>query len=39
MENGQAPGLLKKAYDTLKASDAVTACAILEQALDLDFEN
>jgi tetratricopeptide (TPR) repeat protein len=39
MENGQAVGLLKKAYDKLKASDAVTACALMEQALDLDFEN
>jgi tetratricopeptide (TPR) repeat protein len=39
MENGQAAGLLKNAYDKLKASDAVTACALLEQALDLDFEN
>jgi tetratricopeptide (TPR) repeat protein len=39
MENGQAVGLLKQAYDKLKASDAVAACALLEQALDLDFEN
>jgi tetratricopeptide (TPR) repeat protein len=39
MENGQAPGLLKKAYETLKASDAVMACALLEQALDADLEN
>jgi tetratricopeptide (TPR) repeat protein len=39
MENGQAPGLLKQAYETLKASDAVTACVLLERALDLDFEN
>jgi tetratricopeptide (TPR) repeat protein len=39
MENGQAPGLLKKAYDKLKASDAVAACALLELALDLDLEN
>jgi tetratricopeptide (TPR) repeat protein len=39
MENGQAPGLLKKAYDKLKASDAIAACALLEQALDSDIEN
>ena len=39
MENGQAAGLLKKAYDKLKAPDAAAACALIEQALDLDFEN
>jgi len=39
MENSQAAGLLKKAYDKLKASDAVAACELMEQALDLDFEN
>jgi tetratricopeptide (TPR) repeat protein len=39
MENEQAAGLLKKAYDKLKASDAVAACALMEQALDCDFEN
>ncbi|MDR1839886.1 MAG: tetratricopeptide repeat protein [Treponema sp.] len=39
MENGQAEELLKKAYDQLKASDALAACVLLEQALDLDFEN
>jgi len=39
MENSQAAGLLKNAYDKLKASDAVAACALMEQALDLDFEN
>jgi len=39
MENGQASGLLKKAYEQLKASDAAASCAILEHALDLDFEN
>lgn len=39
MESGQAAGLLKKAYDKLKASDAIAACALMEQALDLDFEN
>jgi len=39
MENSQAAGLLKKAYDKLKASDAVAACSLMEQSLDLDFEN
>ena len=39
MENSQAAELLKKAYEKLKASDAVTACALMEQALDYDFEN
>jgi tetratricopeptide (TPR) repeat protein len=39
MENEQAAGLVKDAYDKLKASDAVTACALLEQALNIDFEN
>jgi len=44
MENGQASlpksvGLLKKAYDKLKDSDVVTAQILMEQALDLDFEN
>jgi len=39
MENGQAAGLLKKAYDNLKASDAAAACVLMEQALDLDFQN
>jgi len=39
VENGQAAGLLKKAYDNLKASDAAAACVLMEQALDLDFEN
>jgi len=44
MENGQVSlpasvGLLKKAYDKLKDSDAVTALALLEQALDYDFDN
>jgi len=39
MENEQAAGLLREAYEKLKASDAVAACALLEQALDLDFEN
>jgi len=48
MENGQAARgsslqeallLLKKAYENLKASDIVTACELLEQALNIDFEN
>ena len=39
MESGQAAGLLKKAYDKLKASDAEAACVLLEQALGIDFEN
>ena len=32
-------GLLKNAYEKLKASDAQTACVFLEQALDIDYEN
>jgi tetratricopeptide (TPR) repeat protein len=39
MGNDQAAGLLKEAYEKLKASDAAASCALLEQALDLDFEN
>jgi tetratricopeptide (TPR) repeat protein len=39
MENEQAAGLIKKAYDKLKASDALAACELLEQALNIDFEN
>jgi len=44
MENGhvtlpRSVGLLKKAYDKLKDSDAETALALMEQALDLDCEN
>jgi tetratricopeptide (TPR) repeat protein len=39
MENNKAAGLLKKAYDKLKTSDAVAACILMEQALDLDYEN
>ena len=39
MENAQAAGLLKKAYDKLKASDAAAACVLLEQALGIDLEN
>jgi tetratricopeptide (TPR) repeat protein len=39
MESGQAAGLLKKAYEKLKASDPSAACSLLEQALDYDYEN
>jgi tetratricopeptide (TPR) repeat protein len=39
MDNGQAARLLKEAYDKLKASDAVSAGELLEQALNIDFEN
>jgi len=39
MENGQGEELLKKAYYKLKDSDAAEACALMEQALDLDCEN
>ncbi|MDR0504080.1 MAG: hypothetical protein LBH16_12265 [Treponema sp.] len=39
MEQKQAAALLKDAYDKLKASDAKEACVLLEQALDIDFEN
>jgi len=39
MENGQGEELLRKAYDKLKDSDAASACALLEQALNIDFEN
>jgi len=39
MENGQAAELLKNAYDKLKAVDLNAACTLLEQALDLDYEN
>ncbi|MCL2271582.1 MAG: tetratricopeptide repeat protein [Treponema sp.] len=39
MENGQAALLLKNAYDKLKASDMGTACILMEQALDLEFDN
>ena len=38
MESG-AQGLLKQAYEKLKASDAMAAHALLEQALVIDFEN
>jgi len=39
MENSPAAGLLKKAYDKLKDSDAVSAYDLLEQALQADFTN
>jgi len=39
MENNQAIGLLKNAYEKLRAADAETACILMEQALDHDFEN
>ena len=35
----QAAGLIEEAYGKLKASDAVAALELLEQALPLDFEN
>lgn len=35
----EVPGLIQKAYDTLKASDAHTAQAILDEALKKDYEN
>ena len=31
--------MLKTAYDKLKVSDAVSACTLMEQALDIDYEN
>ena len=39
MDKEQASGLLKEAYEKLKASDAAAACFLLEQALDFDYEN
>ena len=40
METGQpAAGLIEDAYNKLKASDAVAAVELLEQALKIDFEN
>ena len=39
MKSEQAAELVKHAYDKLKVSDAVSACELLEQALDLDFGN
>jgi tetratricopeptide (TPR) repeat protein len=35
----QVLGLIQAAYDNLKASDAHTAAQLLEQALQLDFDN
>ena len=39
METEQAAGLVRQAYDKLKDSDAAAACALLEQALNVDFDN
>jgi len=39
MEKDQAAQLLKEAYEKLKVPEEITSCALLEQALDLDFEN
>jgi len=44
MDNGYASlpksaGLLKRAYEKLKDSDAVTAMVLMEQALDYDYES
>jgi len=39
MDNGRGVGLLKKAYEKLKASDADAAYDLLEQALNADYEN
>jgi len=39
MDKGLACGLLKEAYEKLKASDADSACTLLEQALDNDYES
>jgi len=39
MDTGQAEGLVRQAYDKLKDSDAAAACALLEQALQIDFNN
>jgi len=40
MEKGMsAAGLVKEAYNNLKASDAAAACNLLEQALKIDFGN
>ncbi|MDR1869688.1 MAG: hypothetical protein LBQ82_06860 [Treponema sp.] len=39
METEQAAGLVRQAYDKLKDSDAAAACALLEQALNIDFDN
>jgi len=39
MDTGQAEGLVRQAYDKLKDSDAAAACTLLEQALQVDFNN
>ena len=39
MDKGYAAGLLREAYDKLKASDASAALALLEQALSVDYLN
>jgi len=39
MDKIQASGLLKEAYEKLKASDAITAYSLMERALDFDYEN
>jgi tetratricopeptide (TPR) repeat protein len=40
VETGQlAEGLVEKAYDKLKDSDAAAACLLLDQALNIDFDN
>jgi tetratricopeptide (TPR) repeat protein len=39
MEKEQAAGLLRKAYEKLKASDPAAACDLMGQALDYDYGN
>jgi Uncharacterized enzyme of heme biosynthesis len=39
MESKQAAQLLKEAYEKLKASDAIAACLLLEQAMNIDYGN
>jgi tetratricopeptide (TPR) repeat protein len=39
MECKQAAQLLKEAYEKLKASDAMAACLLLEQAMNIDYGN
>jgi tetratricopeptide (TPR) repeat protein len=39
MPNPELPGLLQKAYDSLKARDAASAQAALEDALRIDFDD
>jgi tetratricopeptide (TPR) repeat protein len=38
-ETQRVSGLIQKAYDSLKASDALSALSILEESLKLDFEH